>query len=538
MINMILTAFLLASVAAIPTACSSTEAPETVGTTATDAAADNTLTENSQENASEPVTQQPSHDTEESKEDARALVMPGAEFHFDDPPIPVWKEASVHDPSVMKIDSTYYVVGSHMASAKTDDLMQWFQISTGPTKGNKLAPNISEDFKEALEWSETTTFWAGDWIQLADGRYYMYYCNCKGDSPRANLGLAIADAPEGPYVNQGIFLKSGMWNEISPDGSIYDATKHPNAIDPDVFFDNDGKLWMVYGSYSGGIFIMEMDPDTGLPLPDQGYGKKLLGANHVRIEGPYIIYSPETEYYYLFLSFGGLDTSGGYNIRVCRSKTPDGPYYDALGQDMINCRGPIGSFFNDRAIEKYGVKLMGNYQFKTNEVEAASYTTGYKSPGHNSAYYDSETGEYFLIFHTRFTAKGESHEIRIHQMFLNEDGWFVVAPKRYGGEKLTSFTKEQLTGNYKVVAHGTDITADVKYSEIVMLEEDGSVTGAYSGSWILGSDGVTAEITLDGVKYNGVFLRQYDDDQKKMIMAFTLLSEEGLAVWGCGVALK
>ena len=52
---------------------------------------------------------------------------------------------------------------------------------------------------------------------------------------------------------------------------------------------------MVYGSYSGGIFILKMDKATGKPLPGQGYGKKLLGGNHSRIEGPYILYHPETQ---------------------------------------------------------------------------------------------------------------------------------------------------------------------------------------------------------------------------------------------------
>jgi len=66
---------------------------------------------------------------------------------------------------------------------------------------------------------------------------------------------------------------------------------------------------------------------------------------------------------YLFLSFGGLTADGGYNIRVARSQNPDGPYYDAEGNNMINCRGPAGSFFDDRAIEPYGVKLMGNFRF-------------------------------------------------------------------------------------------------------------------------------------------------------------------------------
>ena len=61
---------------------------------------------------------------------------------------------------------------------------------------------------------------------------------------------------------------------------------------------------------------------------------ELLGKNHARIEAPYILYSEETDYYYLFLSFGGLNAADGYNIRVCRSKNPDGPYVDALGHDM------------------------------------------------------------------------------------------------------------------------------------------------------------------------------------------------------------
>ena len=48
---------------------------------------------------------------------------------------------------------------------------------------------------------------------------------------------------------------------------------HPNIVDPNTFFDASGHLWMIYGSYSGGIFIMAMDKTTGLPEPGQGYGK-------------------------------------------------------------------------------------------------------------------------------------------------------------------------------------------------------------------------------------------------------------------------
>lgn len=43
-------------------------------------------------------------------------------------------------------------------------------------------------------------------------------------------------------------------------------------VDPDVFYDKDNNLWMVYGSYSGGIFIMKMDPVTGMPMPGEVSG--------------------------------------------------------------------------------------------------------------------------------------------------------------------------------------------------------------------------------------------------------------------------
>jgi arabinan endo-1,5-alpha-L-arabinosidase len=51
---------------------------------------------------------------------------------------------------------------------------------------------------------------------------------------------------------------------------------------------------MVYGSYSGGVFILAMDPTTGRPQPGQGYGKHLLGGDHARIEGPYVLYNAQT----------------------------------------------------------------------------------------------------------------------------------------------------------------------------------------------------------------------------------------------------
>jgi len=448
---------------------------------------------------------------------------------------PLFTNVSVHDPSIIKVRDTFYIFGSHLAAAKSKDLMSWEQINSSVYEGNPIIPDVLTEMSEELAWAETDTFWAGDVIQLPGGKFYMYYSMCKGDSPRSVLGYAVADQVEGPYKNKGTILKSGMWNDLSEDGTLYDATVHPNVVDPNVFYDKDGFLWMVYGSYSGGIFIMKMNPETGLPYADQGYGKRLLGNNHSRIEAPYIMYNKETDFYYLYLSYGGLDSTGGYNIRVARSKKPDGPYLDSEGKDMIDAFGAFGTLFDDASIAPYGVKLMGNFQMDNVDGEIANIGTGYASPGHNSTYVDPETGKMFIIFHTRFPSRGEDHEVRVHQMLMNTEGWPVVAPHRYAGETTESVKTEQIIGEYKYVNHGKDITADVKPSSLIALSKDGTISGSVTGTWKSTGD-AAIDLTIDGSLYHGVLLRQWNEGTLSYVMTFSALSKEGVAVWGSHVS--
>lgn len=442
---------------------------------------------------------------------------------------------SVHDPSVIKTNGSYYVFGSHLAGAQSADFINWELIGSGVTKNNPIIPDALTEMEEAFTWAKTDTFWAPDVIQLKDGKYYMYYCTCEGSSPLASLGVAVSHKVEGPYKDLGIILKSGMGGDtLSEDGDIYDATRQPNVVDPCLYFDTEGRLWMVYGSYSGGIFILEMNPETGFPL-EKGYGKKIMGGNHVRIEGAYVLYSPETSYYYMFLSFGGLTTDGGYNIRVVRSKTPDGPFYDAAGNDMINCKGANGTFFSDGSIFQYGTKLMGNFRFAWTEGENNKIRTGYLSPGHNSAYYEEETGKYYLIFHTRFEAKGEGHEVRVHEMYMNEDGWPVVAPYRYVGGGQEVFEEEEIAGIYKYINHGNSISKDVVISRLISLNADHTITGTVSGSWELKENGKDITITIGKEVYKGLVNIEWDEPGEKNVVTFTALSEQGIAIWGSGL---
>ena len=443
--------------------------------------------------------------------------------------------ASVHDPAIFRDGSTYYVYGSHMASASSTDLMNWTQLSSSVAVGNPLVPNPFVDYADVFTWAATTTFWAPDVIKLADGRYYFYYCACKGDSPLSALGLAISSAAPGPYVNQGIMLKSGMWGSPSPDGKNYDNAIHPNVVDPCVFFDKAGKFWMVYGSYSGGIFIMELDPVTGKIKTGQGYGKKLMGGNNSTIEGPCITYSPETDYYYLFVTYGGLDAAGGYNIRVSRSRNADGPYLDVAGNDMSTVAGKVGTFFDNVSIAPYGLKLMGNYQFAHVTADTGATSRGYLSPGGSSIYRDPATGRTILTIHLRFVGRGEQHEVRTYQLYMNADAWPVCSPHRFAKEALATTISANVPGQYKIINHGKDITATVKVSAVSELKADGTISGSSSGTWALTGDHY-ATIVLDGVSYKGVFAQHWDDDNTNWVGTFSAISSEGIALWGSKVS--
>ncbi|WP_062299742.1 glycoside hydrolase family 43 protein [Demequina maris] len=449
-----------------------------------------------------------------------------------DLPAPTFDEVTVHDPSVVTSGEDVWVFGSHAASAHTTDLMSWTQntMSVSDADAAGLFDDIRAELAETFAWAQSDTLWAADVIELPDGRYAMYYNACEGSSARSALGLAIADDVAGPYVNQEILLRSGMWDEESENpGEIYDATIHPNTVDPDAFYDADGDLWMVYGSYSGGIFILEMDEETGLPVEDQGYGEHLVGGNHSRIEAPNIRFDEETGYYYLFLSFGGLDASGGYEVRVARSEDPDGPYVDAAGNDMSAVMGAPGTVFDDASIEPYGVKVIGGYEWA--DGPGIGGDQGYVSPGHNTWYDDPETGESFLIFHSRFASTEEIHEVRVHQMYMNADGWPVLSPARYAGESLTAVSEDEAAGTYQVVLFDKIISPLVPTSVEATLEADGTVSGGVEGTWELGDDAAVTLTTVDAT-YSGVVAPVWDPTAAAWTWGLTVVSDGGVPLWG------
>src|SRR5437762_2233618 len=117
-----------------------------------------------------------------------------------------------------------------------------------------------------------------------------------------------------------------------------DGVDDANAIDPGVFLDpNDGRLWLVYGSYFGYIRLVELDPKTGKRRNPNDKPVDLA----INCEAADMIY--HDGWYYLLATHGSCcrGADSGYNIRMGRAKKVTGPFLDHEGIDMIQGGGKL-----------------------------------------------------------------------------------------------------------------------------------------------------------------------------------------------------
>lgn len=462
---------------------------------------------------------------------------------------------SVHDPSIFKADGKYYIFGSHMSTAVSDDLRTWTSLGDGYKVKDQIYYELMAN-KDAFAYAgsknsviptddRTWHVWAPDIIYNdTDGLYYLYFCTTSTWNA-SNLCYATSESVEGPFEWKGALIYSGFTAETLDATDVteyvdrdeakdkyikksneYNFNKYPNAIDPTVLYDEEGRLWMVYGSWSGGMYLVELDKETGTvihPEADEAnrvdayFGRRLLGGNHSSIEAPYILYDEQSGYYYLFVSYGGLAREGGYQIRVFRSETIDGDYVDMNGEFPLDTVNPEHY--------PYGLKLSGNYFLPSLEM-------AYMATGHNSAFIDDD-GKKYIVNHTRFDNKTEEHEPRVHQFIVNEEGWPCMLPYATDGETVneSGYDMADMAGRYYVINQGTAISADIAQPFVLYLQENGKVYGdGVEGSWEATDGTCYMHITYGDTSYSGVFC-QMNDEAGTQVMTFSAVGANE-SVWG------
>ncbi|MDX2826870.1 arabinan endo-1,5-alpha-L-arabinosidase [Streptomyces ipomoeae] len=226
----------------------------------------------------------------------------------------------VHDPTMVRTSTGRYLLyatGGGLAYRTSTDRIAF---SAG---GDAFSARPSW-------WSSygTTEAWAPD-ISYQGGKYLMYYAVSTFGSNTSAIGLAGSTT--------GL---PGSWTDY---GIVYSSTASSdyNAIDPNLFVDDNGTWWLSFGSWWTGLKMIQINPSTGKQLSSNTtrYSLASRPTGTKAVEAPFIV--KRGGFYYLFASYDTCcaGTSSTYKVKVGRATSVTGPYYDKNGVALMNNGG-------------------------------------------------------------------------------------------------------------------------------------------------------------------------------------------------------
>lgn len=416
-----------------------------------------------------------------------------------------------HDPAIYRdpVSGDYFAYCTHQNVYRSPDMVDWKWIGG----------IINETPEEVFAWTNSHGLWAPDIIKVGDE--YRMYCSTSSFGVQLScIYLAVSDKPEGPYEYRGIVVKTNKNSAV-------------NAIDANLVVDEKtGEQYMAFGSFWGGIRLMKLDPETGLAADkseceDGRSTEEAMGPCICcrplwcdrAVEGAYIRYNKETDYYYLFVSYGSL--SSDYNIRVGRSRNIMGPYLDFHGKAMTDTEDHEG---------KTGLMIACGYRFEDSR--------GWMGPGHNSVLVDDDG--WYLVCHIRpyGVYKHVDSTMHIRRILWSEDGWPILSPENYAGEPIQPIPEEAIYGRYEWITLTPSVPQSVIGSAPATIMPQGGMhisshtrirwekTGDYGVKMDLGG-GHTIDCKV---------LAVWDAENGRPTVAITGITNDGVAVWAKKVA--
>lgn len=442
-----------------------------------------------------------------------------------------WGTYNVHDPAIKKFGDFYYIYSTDAIFAENRNSAQESNVPIGNIQIRKSKDLVEWEFvgwafseipQDAIDWVHAhndgrgaTNIWAPYVIKHGD-KYRLYYSVSAFGKKTSWIGLAESDTPEGPWEQKGAVVKS---NNDTP----------MNAIDPSVIVDaQNGKIWMHYGSYFGGLYCVELDPTTGLTMNNDDLGHLIARrANYKKdnLEAPEIIYNPQLKQYFLFVSYDPLMTT--YNVRVGRSNKPEGPFYDFFGKDMSD------------TTNNYPV-ILTPYKFNNHP--------GWAGTGHCGVL-SNDDGRYFMVHQGRLSPGNHLMVLHVREIFFNPDGWPVVSPQRYAGDVDMLATAKDIEGEWEFIRIKEPIfdrqleAGQILWGEGSLKEEEWNFsftlnmnpdkTTSNNGTWNFDEKSQMMSLSLGEETFSNlhVFAGQ-DWENETLTILMTGLDDEGRSIWG------
>ena len=305
---------------------------------------------------------------------------------------------AAHDPCMIKAGDTYYVLTTGMSLKSSKDMVNWHN------EGSLLGKETNFSW-----WNNDipgkVSLWAPD-IHYADGLYRLYYSVSAWMNFKSSVGYAT-------NVTLDKHNPAYKWQDRGQVIGYKNGGQNVNCIDPNFFADEDGRQYLIYGSFKGGLRLVELNPKTGKPFTDT---PKLTIITTNLGEGSFIIKGPQ--YYYIFASRGrccaGLQSS--YQIVIGRAKKITGPYLTKEGKSWVD--------------NNYTVFLAGNYDEP--------------GRGHNGFFAEGDTT--YIVYHAYTRAFNGQSLLNIKPMYMDKDGWPSLDPHDQLF-KMPAFEQRLFVGN-------------------------------------------------------------------------------------------
>lgn len=443
-----------------------------------------------------------------------------------------WGTYNVHDPSCRKLGDYYYMYSTDAIWGENRKEAEEKNVPLGYIQVRRSKDLVNWEFvgwafpeipQEAVQWVRShaggegaTNIWAPYIIPSGD-KYRLYYCVSAFGRKTSYIGMAESASPEGPWTQRGCVVKT-------------DNSSVMNAIDPSIAVDSvTGKWWMHYGSFFGGLYCVELNPATGLPVREGDKGHLIARRANYRkdnLEAPEIIYNPDLKQYYLFVSYDPLMTT--YNVRVGRSDKAEGPFTDFFGVELKD------------TTNNYPV-LTAPYRFNNH--------LGWAGTAHCGVF-TSDEGQYFMVHQGQLSPDNQMMNLHLRQVFFTADGWPVVSPERYTGSTPRNFSAADMAGEWEIIrvqepvyerrlqagqilwGEGRLKEEEWNVSHLLSLERNGRL-GGNKGSWELSEAKQLLSLTLEGeVIDNLIVFAGHDWENEQETVLFTGLDSRGRSVWG------
>lgn len=444
-----------------------------------------------------------------------------------------WNLANVHDPSVAYFDGYYYMYGTdasygnehekattgrHFQGKRSRDLVNWTYLP-GPMNDApawvadslnsiRLRMGLPEIADKDIQYG----YWAPVVRKVSVGgqeRLRMYYCividnYIKSGKPtsaafdgswteRAFIGMCESTDPANAVWEDKGFVTCSSTDK-GRDGwarteGNWDGYFYYNAIDPTYIVADNGKHYLIHGSWHSGFALLEIDPASGKPVNELGepwadnvadltarygvrVGTRKNGQRWQASEAPEVVC--KDGYYYLFMAYDALDVP--YNTRVVRASNIEGPYYDINGTNFTSGEGDC------YPIVTHPYKFSGSY--------------GWVGISHCCVFQENEGQRWFYMSQGRLPVNvgGNLYSNAIMMGHVRQivwcpssptatsDLWPIALPERYAAVPNTTVKQAELVGDWEHIDLAYDYGKQ-RESSVVTLKDNGTFTGAISGRW-------------------------------------------------------